>query len=144
MRNRRHPELIGAVLDSSVIVAAHLSDSGTSAELLRLWREEHAYQIITSDDILAELTRVLLERNVPEEIVEDFVTALHLQALLTDGLYVVDLIKADPSDNMFLAAALEGQADYIVSLDNHLLRLGSYHRVEIVRPALFLRRLRER
>ncbi len=41
------------------------------------------------------------------------------------------------------AAALEGQADYIVSLDNHLLRLGWYHGIDIVRPALFLRRLRE-
>ena len=58
-------------------------------------------------------------------------------------LYIVDLIEADPTDNMFLAAALEGQADYIVSLDNHLLRLGWYHGIDIVRPALFLRRLRE-
>ena len=144
MPNERDPELLGAVLDSSVIVTAFLSDTGASAEILRLWREQKAFQVITSDAILAEAIRVLLERGVADSRVEDLVTALHLQALVTDNLYIVRRIEADPSDDIFLAAALEGQANYIVSLDKHLLQLGWYHGIEIVRPAFFLRQLRQR
>ena len=142
MQNRRDPDQLGAVLDSSVVVSAFLSGSGASAEILRLWREEKVFQIIASDPILEEMIRVLLDRGTAVSIVEDFVTAIHLQALVTDNLYIVRHIQEDPSDDMFLAAALEGQADYIVTLDRHLLRVGLYHGVHIVRPAAFLRRLR--
>lgn len=39
-----------------------------------------------------------------------------------EGAYcVTNLDKIDPNDNMFLAVAYEGKADYLVSLDNHLL-----------------------
>jgi predicted nucleic acid-binding protein len=107
-----------------------------------LWREERAFQIITSDPILKEMIRVLLDRGIAPSIVEDFVTAIHLQALVTDSLYVVRHIREDPSDDIFLAAALEGQAHCIVTLDRHLLDVGRYHDVDIVRPADFLRRLR--
>lgn len=143
MQNQRDPDLIGAVLDSSVVVSAFLSDRGASAEILRLWREEGAFQIITSDPILEEMIRVLLDRGIAVSVVEDFVTAIHLQALVTDNLYVVRHIQEDPSDDMFLAAGLEGQADYIVTLDRHLLGVGQYHGVHVVRPAAFLRQLRD-
>ena len=142
MRNQRDPSLLGAVLDTSVVVSAFLSSTGASAEILRLWREEGAFQIITSDPILEEMIRVLLDRGIAPSIVEDFVTAIHLQALVTDSLYIIRHIQEDPSDDIFLAAALEGQAHYIITLDRHLLHVGRYHGVDIVRPADFLRRLR--
>jgi putative PIN family toxin of toxin-antitoxin system len=144
MRNQRDPHLLGAVLDSSVIVSAFLSGAGASAEILRLWRKERAFQIILSDPILAEAIRVLLEHDIADSIVEDFVAALHLLALVTDNLYVVRRVEQDPSDDVFLATALEGQADYIVTLDRHLLSLKQYHGIQIVRPASFLRHLRTR
>ena len=144
MRNLRDTDLLGAVLDNSIVVSAFLSAKGASAEILRLWREEKAFQIITSDPILEEMIRVLLHRGIAASLVEDFVTAIHLQALVTDNLYIVRHIQEDPSDDMFLAAALEGQAEYIVTLDRHLLRVGPYHGIHIVRPARFLELLRSR
>ena len=40
---------------------------------------------------------------------------------------------------MFLAAAYESNADYLVSLDKkHLLPLKYYHGTQIVSPALFI------
>jgi putative PIN family toxin of toxin-antitoxin system len=144
MRNQRDPHLLGAVLDSSVIVSAFLSGTGASAEILRLWRKDNAFQVIVSDPILAEVIRALLEHGIADSLVEDFVTALHLLALVIDNMYIVRHIAQDPSDDIFLAAALEGQADYIVTLDRHLLSLKQYHGVQIVRPALFLRHLRTR
>jgi predicted nucleic acid-binding protein len=52
----------------------------------------------------------------------------------------VGLIKDDPTDNMFLACALDGQADYVVSGDHHLLSLGSLQGIGIVSPRDFLLR----
>ena len=96
----------------------------------------------SSSPILAEVLRVLLEHGIADSLVEDFVAALHLLALVTDNLYVVRRVAQDPSDDVFLAAALEGRADYIVTLDRHLLSLKQYHSVQIIRPASFLRHLR--
>lgn len=144
MHNQRDPHLLGVVLDSSVIVSAFLSSTGASAEILRRWRKDRAFQVILSDPILAEVIRVLLEHGITDSLVEDFAAAVHLLALVTDNLYVVRYVAQYPSDDVFLAAALEGRADYIVTLDRHLLGIKQYHVVQIVRPALFLRHLRMR
>ncbi len=42
------------------------------------------------------------------------------------------VIKADPADDVVLASALEGEADYIVTGDRHLLFLREYHKTKIV------------
>ncbi len=41
-------------------------------------------------------------------------------------------VSADPSDNMFLACALESETDFIVSRDPHLRNLKQYQGVKIV------------
>jgi predicted nucleic acid-binding protein len=68
MRNQRDPHLPGAVLDSSVIVSAFLSSTGASAEILRLWRQDKAFQVILSDPILSEVIRVLLEHGIADSL----------------------------------------------------------------------------
>ena len=48
------------------------------------------------------------------------------------------IIEKDPKDDKFLHAALEGNADYIVSGDHHLLELKSYEGIKILSPGNFL------
>jgi predicted nucleic acid-binding protein len=43
----------------------------------------------------------------------------------------------------FLAAALEGQGDFIVSRDPHLLTLKHFHTIQIVEPPAFVRAVRQ-
>jgi predicted nucleic acid-binding protein len=52
----------------------------------------------------------------------------------------VDIILDDPPDNMFLECALEARADYIVSGDRHLTRVGRFGRIEIFSPREYLTR----
>jgi predicted nucleic acid-binding protein len=47
-------------------------------------------------------------------------------------------ITEDPTDNRVLEAAVEGQADYIVSGDGHLLDLREHDGIPIVTPRDFL------
>ncbi len=47
-------------------------------------------------------------------------------------------VSQDPDDDKFLACAVDGQADYLVSGDPHLLRLQEYQDTKIVQPSVFL------
>ena len=42
------------------------------------------------------------------------------------------MIKEDPDDNLILATAVGGRANYIVSGDRHLLDLGEFRGIKIV------------
>jgi len=48
------------------------------------------------------------------------------------------VITEDPSDNRYLECALEGDAEYIVSGDQHLVQLATYQRIRILTPKEFL------
>ena len=48
------------------------------------------------------------------------------------------VITEDPDDNRVLECAAKGNADYIVTGDRHLLKLGSYEAIPIVTVRQFL------
>ena len=50
----------------------------------------------------------------------------------------VTVIEKDPSDNKFLACAVEAKADYIVSGDLHLTELETFEGILIIIPRAFL------
>ena len=117
---------------------------GTADQLLGAWREER-FILLLSPPILEEILRVLryprfrhLIRLTAAEL-DGLVESLLLDAEWTPGRLTVNVITRDPSDNMFLACAVEGRADYIVSGDRDLLALESYQGIPIVRAAEFLR-----
>ena len=51
------------------------------------------------------------------------------------------MVFADPDDDKYLAPALEGRAEFIISGDLHLLELRVYQGIEIIKPADYLLRL---
>ena len=53
----------------------------------------------------------------------------------------IEIIINDPDDNKFIAVALAGNAESIVSGDEHLLRIGSYQQIEIINAREFLQRI---
>jgi predicted nucleic acid-binding protein len=54
----------------------------------------------------------------------------------------VQVIRDDPSDDMFLECAIEAYADYVISGDRHLRRLKSFQGIEIIPPREYLSRLK--
>ncbi len=48
------------------------------------------------------------------------------------------IIKKDPDDDNFIRCAEAGNANIIISGDNHLLALKSYHGITILTPTQFL------
>ena len=135
--------MILAVLDANVFVSAALSPKGTPATILTAWRAER-FQLLISPAILAEIHRVFHYPKVsarhrwPEEDLRLFIEDLARLAILTPGEHTLRVIAEDPSDNRYLECAVEGNADYVVTGDQHLLRLGTYLRVRILTPREFL------
>lgn len=82
-----------------------------------------------------------MRKQIPPADIEDLVTLIAEVALHIPGAYeATRLDDIDPDDNMFLAAAYEAKADYLVSLARkHLLPLKHYHGTQILTPALFIR-----
>lgn len=54
----------------------------------------------------------------------------------------LSVIKQDPADDRFLACALDGRADWIVTGDRHLLALKEFNGIRIGPPSEFLKVLR--
>jgi hypothetical protein len=52
------------------------------------------------------------------------------------------VIAEDPSDDKFLALAKEGKAAFLISGDEHLLRLKTYSGTKIIPPDEFLSLIR--
>jgi len=109
--------------------------------ILEAW---HAGQfaMVTSGAIIAEVMRVLRypricdRYNLTEDDVATVVDSLRTDAEMVAGLYKVRR-SVEPADDMFLACALEGRAEYVISGDRHLLEIGSYHGALIVTPWQF-------
>jgi len=129
------------VFDTNVLVSA-LGFGGTPLEaLLRAFGAD--VQLVVAPETLAELDRVMQYDRLPftEGEREQYVRILRDEAELVTESPDVAIVERDPEDDMFLACAVGGGCQYVVSGDDHLLALQSFRDIEIVSPASFLDRV---
>jgi len=137
------PAPIKAVIDTSVMVSVAFAKEGLAKEL-RDSIADGSFILCTTKEIVAELYRVLhypriLKQFKPKlEDIEQFIGMVLEQASITEGNYTIRKIKDDPTDDMFLACAMEAEADYIVSRDPHLRDLKQFRRIEIIDVKTFV------
>ena len=129
-----------AVLDTNVVVSGIIRDAGPPGQILRLLFEEQKFTAVTSLQILAEVKAVLSREKIrkyhgwTDEQIDIFPAFFYTQSEVTEGKFTVQVIAEDPSDDKFLACAREGNAEYLVSGNAHILRLKIYEGVQIVPP----------
>jgi len=58
--------------------------------------------------------------------------------LVATPAVILHVINEEPDDDRVLECALAGKADYVVSGDRHLLKLGSYESILIVTARQFM------
>jgi putative PIN family toxin of toxin-antitoxin system len=120
-----------------------ISPGGIPERILKHGIDGH-FEVVTSPSLLSELENVVRRPHIRERIgwsSERLATLLTLLAGSASPVSAetrVEVIMADPADNRVLEAALAGEAEYIVSGDNHLLSLGTYAGIEIISPARFV------
>jgi putative PIN family toxin of toxin-antitoxin system len=130
--------VLRVVLDTNVFVSGLLSKTGLPAKILDAWRAGH-YLLITSPPMVTEIKRVLETPRIREKYfitngdIEQLIILLEKDALIVPGhTDVKNAIPDDPSDEMFLACAMDASADFIVSGDRHLLYISQYKGVPII------------
>ncbi len=131
------------VLDTSIFISAYLSSNPQSSpnKILSLW-QEGKFTLITTPQLVLELLIVLERQKIDSQSIIELVKLIERIAVMKEGIYETNYLDdIDPNDNMFLSACYESKADYLVSLDNHLLNLKHFHQTLIFNPQSFLNQL---
>jgi len=134
------------VLDTNIIVSATIARNGHADQILRAWYQGE-FDLVVSLSVLDEIEDVLTRPRIIRQQwmtrEEVSVLILRLQTAATIVLDRLDLkvVIEDPDDDKFFSAAHEGDADYIVSGDPHLLEIKEYQGIKILAPARFLKLL---
>lgn len=135
---------INAVIDTNTFVSGVISSKGSPRKVLELARKE-VFKVVTSVSINREILEVLhrdyiyVKYSLNEDIIDDIAIFLYEGTILTDDTFKFSVIKKDPADNKFISCAIEGEADYIISGDEHLLNLKHYKGIQIVNAFSFLK-----
>jgi len=138
-----------AVIDTNPFVSGLFARDSLSAQLQDLWINRD-FELVTSIEIIKEISRVLNYPRIKkhfkptEENIRRFYRLIFRKAIISKDIYQTDKIADDPTDNKFLACALEKKADYIVSRDPHLRNLKHYHGIQIVDAKTFIEKVKEK
>ncbi|MFN8637377.1 MAG: putative toxin-antitoxin system toxin component, PIN family [Chloroflexota bacterium] len=136
--------MIFATLDTNVLAAGtrKLGDPSSSpGRVLDHWIEGD-FVLVCSVPILTELTRTLNKRyfrqHLSDEQIQDVHDMLQDEALMVELTVEVVGVASHAADDLILATAVSAGADYLVTGDQDLLRLGEYEGVRIISPRAFL------
>lgn len=67
-----------------------------------------------------------------EDEIHRIIFALMQASEVVDVVSKFSLVKEDPIDDIVVATAFDGNADFVVSGDSHLLALNSFREIKIV------------
>ena len=135
-------------IDTNLVLSGIISPNSTPSHLLTAWIHG-AFEWILTDAIFGEIKEVLSRKDITSkyhisesetrgflenlEVAADFVTPLPLHAL--------PIHCRDAKDDIFLACALGGRCDYLITGDEDLLVLNgekALGKLQIIKVAAFL------
>lgn len=106
--------------------------------------EDGRISVMVSEEIVEEIGRILSYPRLREIYEGAGVSREELTgAVLRIGRLVevkrrISMIREDPADDKFLECASDGGADFVVSGDEHLLRIQRYQRIRTLSVRQFL------
>ncbi len=128
---------IKVVLDTNLFVAAYWNKQSASAKIIGACVEGklQAYYTLEIERELWIIMRNIRARDEYLARVSNFLG----RAEVVSSWANVEVRAEDPEDQKFLVCAVSADADYLISSDDHLLRLGTVSRTEIIKPSVFWR-----
>ena len=138
--------MIRAIIDTSVLIRYLIKPSAAIKELIEeRWLGDEV-QMVTARDLVEELEGVLQRDYIQAVIRTDegqaLLDAITQKANILPALGPVPAYTRDPKDDKFVACALVGDADYLITEDKDMLILEVVGDVRIVTPYDFLRATR--
>ena len=122
------------VLDTNVLISATLWSNSVANKLLFKLIEQES-KIFISEEILSEYGRVLIrDFDHSEEQALQKRNNLSLLFTIVYPVRKITAVKEDAQDDKIIECGVESLSDYIVSYDNHLLKLKKFMEIKIMSP----------
>jgi putative PIN family toxin of toxin-antitoxin system len=134
---------VKVVLDTNVVISRTFSPDGAPATIISRWLQG-TFELLISMAILDEYRQALTYPRIQQRIrigveaVEQMLADFERVATSIEPGRLSVGVSFDPDDDKFLECALSGNADYLVTGDQHLLALGTFRGIPVVTPAAFL------
>ncbi len=134
--------MIRIVIDTNIFVRYLIRPSAAIKELLEVRWLSDQVQVVTAPELVAELTEVLQRPKIlayiqPQEA-QVILETIRRKAELLPPLGTVPPYTRDPKDDKFVACAIIGNAQYLVSVDEDILVLQQVGSVQMVTPFTLL------
>ena len=92
-------------------------------------------------EAVSEIIKVLKDFKIKlsDDMIKEWVDLIVRNSIIVEPKEKISIIKDDSKDNIFIETAVAGSVDYIVSQDNHLLKLREFRGIKIITPEEFLK-----
>ena len=130
-------------LDTNVLISATFWHGDSDKIIEKV--ESKEIELVLSKEIIEEFAKVLKYKEIQEKIknknlemrrtVEKIVSI----SKIVEPTEKLKIVKDDPDDNKFLECAKSGKVDFVISSDNHLLKLKEFGSIKIVTPKEFIK-----
>ena len=130
-------------LDTNVLVSATFW-AGEAYDILRLIGQKKV-SCYLSESILQEYSKVIHSDEIIEKInrnhlsVKSALLKIIEMCLIVDPQRSFEIVNEDPDDNKIIECAVEAKVDFIVTYDNHLLKIKEFEGIKIISPKEFLK-----
>ena len=133
--------MIRIVLDANIIVSGFPAESGPLAQIIRLWAEEQ-FVVMASQHIINEVEtawqKPYWQRRLPKHRIERALYTLQRRSKRVQIGDTAPKVASHRQDDLVIATAVKGGADYLVTGDKELRAVGQHEGVKIRTPQEFL------
>ncbi|MEI6732138.1 MAG: putative toxin-antitoxin system toxin component, PIN family [archaeon] len=123
------------ILDTNVFISGIFWEGNFCSQIIAKWKNR-LFEMVSSPQIIEELVETLrcFKIRLDEEMIEGWKNMILSNSIIVEPTEKLDIITEDLDDNKFIEAAIAGKADFIISQDNHLLKLKEYRGISILEP----------
>lgn len=132
------------MIDTNVVISGLIRPQSVPGEVLRLFVDKSAFELVLSEPLLEEIGRALRYPKIrkrirlSEEEIGLFLSLLDALSLPVEGKLQLSGVASDSDDDKVIATAIEANASHVVTGDRGLLEIGKYQGVRFVTPRAFL------
>ena len=134
--------MIRVVVDTSVLIRYLIKPSAAIRELIEIRWLDDEVQMVTAAELIEELKGVLgrgySQTLIGPEEGQALLDAIHQKAEILPPLGTIPSYTRDPKDDKFVACALAGDAEYVITVDKDLLVLKTLGGVRMMTPYGFM------
>lgn len=130
------------VADTNVLISSTFWEGASNKIIQKV--ENCEIELFLSEEIINEFKEALDYEEIKEKIKEkNLEMKRSVEKIISVSSIVAPskklLVCTDPKDNKILECALEAVAEFIITYDNHLLRLNPFESINILTPEEFLK-----